>query len=962
MSTWRLGQKQPGNGADAEESRTFRRKTLSLLGLLTALLAGAVSVSPLVGPLWVSAMLVVGAVALAAVSVPRTQRLTPEQRFLPWLGIGAAFVVASWFRLRYWQTVPAGYLGEVLNFVNFAQSLLDQGFPYQPYAWYAHTLFSYAIAAVGAFVPDPLIALRIAQILISLLTVAAIAWCAWVLFGSQAAWLSTALLATSWWHVWATRNGYHQFLTPLFQALVLGGLVQGLRDKKRVGFWVAAIGIAGGLHAYWALYLLPPFAALLVLLFAWRQPAAWRAVRWSVLWAGGVALLLSFPAVWATANAPEGFSYVRQGLSPARVGATTTLEKLLHNASFLQQALWPSLGHADVPPALLDYFLRGGVVLGFGITLRRAWREIPAAATVLLFTMNLAGLLIASANEFYVIAIFVPLFLFAGSGYAALLDASRRVSKYLAWVALVSFLLAWGYFGYAGVERFFRVWADTMFRSPKHPQGLAFLLLPHWRSCVREANCAVPAGEPGRDFEEEALLLSVNLPNYRWLHGLGRVYSDSILFAPIQLMDGRPLRLVLPASRHVEQRLWPSWQAFYPEATKAEIHAPPPWDTPEPRVLAVQVEIPFSALHRRYATNTPASVSQAIFWAPDPGFYEFRSLVPGIAAPSLHKLVPLTGPIYLGRGYHPIEFPWLGWGWSGWQVRRFGLGWEAVDHYLLAVTETETSVHLSNHLGRVAKPVLREWKLRRTLSLPGAIWDMAFCPDRSVSAVIAQRLYEIDVTSGAATALTLMDVPDPSIRCTASGTDIVGRDGSWWRWRQGILSKIGQLPCSVRQIAKSNGPLTTLCTDARLWFETSQEVPLQDRTGQPLPQPVAIERCHDRIYVLDSALAELLSYNDAGQLLGSQAVSHVWWDSELTCEDGRNLYILQWQRGRSAYDSTGALLYHSQSHVPWLFTRNGSPFNGFSFRRFVCNGELAVWTRDLDLEVLERVPITAQAP
>lgn len=145
MSTWRLGQKQPGNGADAEESRTFRRKTLSLLGLLTALLAGAVSVSPLVGPLWVSAMLVVGAVALAAVSVPRTQRLTPEQRFLPWLGIGAAFVVASWFRLRYWQTVPAGYLGEVLNFVNFAQSLLDQGFPYQPYAWYAHTLFSYAI-------------------------------------------------------------------------------------------------------------------------------------------------------------------------------------------------------------------------------------------------------------------------------------------------------------------------------------------------------------------------------------------------------------------------------------------------------------------------------------------------------------------------------------------------------------------------------------------------------------------------------------------------------------------------------------------------------------------------------------------------------------------------------------------------------------------------------------------------
>ncbi len=932
-----------------------------LLGLWIALLAAAVSVSPMVNVFWASALLAIAAITLSAVALPHEATTISCGRSEVWLGLTAALVVTTWFRLCYWQTVPAGYLGEVLNFVNFAEYLRARGFPYEPYAWYAHTLFSYVIATVRIFVHDPLTALRVAQILISLATATAVAWCAWVLFGARAAWITTALVATSWWHVWATRNGYHQFLTPFFQAIAVGGLVKGLRDKDRYGFWIAAVGIAGGLHAYWALYLLPPFAALLMLFFAWTHPKEWQEVRRPAIGAAILTVLLSLPAIVAVARAPEGLSYVSAGLRPVRVGAETLLEKLLHNAAFLGKALFSAGGNANVPPAVLDYLLRGGALLGFGIILRRARREVSSLTLLVLFAVNLLGLLIAIANEFYVIAIFLPLFLFAGTGFATLLSVSQQRARFLGWATLALFILAWGYFGFASVERFFRIWAYTMFRSPRHPQGLAFLLLPHWQSCIRDGTCAVPAGEPGRDFEEEALLLGVHLPSYRWLHGLGRVYSDSILFAPVQFIPGQPLRLIVPPSIHIEQRLLPSWQALYPGTTRSELFAPPPWNDPEPTLLALDIRIPSTALQRRIASSDRLFFTDALFWAPEPGLYEFRRLVPGDAPATLHQSVPLSGLLYLDRGYHPVELPWQGWSWTGWQVRRFGLGWEALDHYLIAVTEAEANSLLRSHLAPPAHQAVFEWSVNRTVPLPGQIWDMAFCPDHNLFVLIGQHLYRIDVVSGHTTALTTVVAPDPSLRCTADGVDIVGRDGNWHRWKDDELLAVFPLPCAVKQIAKSSGPLTALCGDARLWLETGEEIFLLDRFGRPLPRPVAVERCHNRIYVLDATLAELLSYSPTGQLLSSKAVPHVWWESELNCDGDQNLYILQWKRGRPVYSPAGALLYHPHSKAPWVFTREGKPFHGFGFRRFVINGDLAAWTRDNEIEVLRRIELDVHA-
>ncbi|MCX8071485.1 MAG: hypothetical protein N3C12_03385 [Candidatus Binatia bacterium] len=930
---------------------------LQLVGSVIALALAIVSVSPWVQSVMASLGLAVLALGLATLSAPGQAEFETKPRWLPWCGLIAALAVALWFRVQHWKTVPAGYLGEVLNFVNFAAQLRERGFPYEPYAWYAHTLFSYVIAVVGVFVPDNLVALRIAQQLISMATVTAIAWCSWILFGSTTAWMTAAFVATSWWHLWATRNGYHQFLTPLFQALVVGGLIRGLRDKRKSGLALAALGIAGGLHAYWALYLMVPAAVLVTALFFWQRPEEWKRLRFAVAVAAVAAVALSVPAVVVTARAPEGFSYVFGGLQPVRVGAESVGEKAARNASFLQQAFFPQARQANLPPTLVDSLVRGGLVLGMGAALRRALFEPSSAAILVVLGINLFGLIAAITNEFYVIAVFLPAFVLAGYGYASLLQLARSNSRVLGWVVAASFLASWIYFGQASVKKFFGTWAYSMFRSPQHPQGLAFLLLPHWQRCVREASCLVPGNEPGRDFEGEALSLGVTLPAYRWLHGLGSLLSDLVLFPPIRLISGRPLRLILPDLPYVTDRLLPDWRRFYAQLTARKIPAPPPWDQREPRELALEVEIPWTDLEQRFVSPFSAAERATVFWSPAAGRYEFRRFVPSVTSPPSAGTLGSEGPAFLESGYYQIVLDDFGWTWTGWQVRRPGMDWEAIDHYLVTVEKPAIASVLAPYLRKMARPSANEWRLRNQLTVPGLIWDMALCPDQSLVSLIRNQIYRIDLNSGEARELGQVSLPDPALRCTADGIDLVGRDGRWLRWSAENIRDVSQIPCAVRALAKAEGPLTALCDNSNLWLEGGAQLELRNRLGRPLRRPVAVERCGTHIHVLDSDLAELLTYTPAGQLVTTKLLPSVWWESELTCDEEQNLFVLKWRTGRPAYNPDGEPLFHPEFHLLGLFRRKHEGFNGFGFRLFVARGRLAAWTRDNEVEVLERVAV-----
>ncbi|GIW42973.1 MAG: hypothetical protein KatS3mg077_0255 [Candidatus Binatia bacterium] len=924
-------------------------------GLWCAAVLGASSASPWIPSAAASLILASVSVFLACIcdsqAVERRALSRPEAV----TGIVFAFAVAVWFRLQYLDTVPAGYLYEVLNFVHFAQYLKEHGFPYEPYAWYAHTLFSYAIAVVNLLVPDNLAALRWAQFWISLLTVGAIGWCAWSLLGPTTAWITTALVATSWWHVWATRNGYHQFLTPLFQALVLVGLIQGLRKGSPRYLAVAIVGVAGGLHAYWALYLMPPFAMLVIALYIWQYPDHWPRVRGNVGVATMAATLLSLPAVWAAIIAPEGFSYVFRGLDPVRVGAASIGEKLAANASFLISAFFPPLGATDRPPAVVDYLVRGSCLIGLGVAIRRAPSHLSTAAILLLLAINLVGLLGAITNEFYIIAIFLPLFLLAGLGCTTLIETAASFSRGLRYLLIGGFALAWAYFGYGSVQRFFGVWAYRMFRSPDHPQGVAFLLLPHWRQCAQGGTCMVPGKEPGRDFEEEALSLGTRLPNYAWLHALGRVNSAHIAFPPVEVAEAKPLRLVLPAAPHIERRLQPAWMELYPTAKVSTIQAPPPWNKNGPVKLARLIEIPWEAIEKRYLGTLGPGIRKALLWIPEAGPYEFRPLLPWSTTSGflVEKLLS-EGTVYLEPGYHLLVVPVSTWGWTGWQIRRFGLGWDALDRYVVAVTDVEIERLIKPYLGRSARMVDKEWVLHATISLPGPIWDMAFCPGHSVAAIIDGRLYRIQVETHEVAELGVVDLPDPFVRCTAEGIDLVGRDGRWLRF-QGRLHEQPPLPCGVRAMTKNNDRMAALCGNSQIWQLDGPVLYMVDRFGQPLVQPVAIEFCNGLYHVLDAAFGEWLTYSPDGALVESKPMPHIWWDSELTCDAEQTLYVLEWATGRPAFSADRHLLFHPVFRRPALFVRGAEWFHGFGFRKFIVSQDLGAWTRDRTLEILQRL-------
>lgn len=928
---------------------------LTLALLLVAAAAGLLTVSPWVNTWHVAAALGLGAVILSAVKA-RAGDQAPEGWTWPHsVALILALAVGLWFRTRYFHTVPAGYLGEVLAFVNFADELREKGFPYKPYAWYAHTLFSYVIAATGLLVPDPIEAMRLAQLFISLATLGAIAWCAWVLFGRTAACATTALVAISWWHLWATRNGYHQFLTPLFQALVLGGLVRGLRDQRPRALWLAAAALVVGLHAYWALYLLPPFVVLALAVFAWWWPSQWRRMRSTVGTCAVVTVVASIPAILDVSSEPEGFAYVFGGLQPVRVGASTLSQKLATNAAFLRRAFFPEFASAAVPPVVLDPVVRTSLLIGLGTALWAARNSFAALATVGLLGLNVAALLAAISNEFYIIAVFVPVYVLAGLGVARFYKEAQRTGALLAWPVLALLVGIWVSAAVQSERRFFGPWAVNMFRSPQHPQGVAFLLVPHWKACVQAATCMVPMSEPGRDFEVEALSLGWKLRAYAWLHQVRRVESNTALFTPMQVVPGRPVEIFLPDSVHARERLLRIWQEHYPEAVVEAVPPPPPWDELTPRTLAWRVRIPPAALERMFVDPMQSGRIKVLFRAPTSGRYEFRKLVPSHVPVRVDDEIDAVGPVFLEAGYHWLELVVDGVGWSGWQVRFAGLDWTALDHHLVRGDQVKNARHLRPFLGAAAKPGRYSWKLVDRWSLPGGVWDLSLCPDGSAVAWMGGKLYRLASSADAATPLADEAVPDPALRCSTEGIDIVGRDGRWLRWSPEGVREMAVLGCPVAAVAPTGGPLVALCADSRVWQQGADEMQLRDRFDQPLRQPRSITICGGDFYVTDAAVGELLHYARNGVLLDTKVMPNSWWESELACDDEDNLYVLLWREGRVTYSRDGSLLLHPEFLRPSIFTRDQQWFHGFSFRRFAIQGDRAVWTRDAELELLERV-------
>ncbi|HVM98386.1 MAG TPA: glycosyltransferase family 39 protein, partial [Candidatus Acidoferrales bacterium] len=225
-----------------------------------------------------------------------------------------ALAATVFCRLRYLWTVPSGFNFEPLAFLFFARRLVNEGFPYIPYSWYAHTLYSYWIALVLLLFRSDVVAYRVAIAAMSILTVIVLCVCADRLFGRRVAWIVTGLIAASWWHLWASRNGYHQQLMPLIQAMYLYGVVVGFSDDPWRGFAIAAASTVLALHAYWGLYLLAPLSiCVAVYALIWERDG-WRRGRTALAVMVVAALLCLIPLARFLTSELQIFEYVRKAV------------------------------------------------------------------------------------------------------------------------------------------------------------------------------------------------------------------------------------------------------------------------------------------------------------------------------------------------------------------------------------------------------------------------------------------------------------------------------------------------------------------------------------------------------------------------------------------------------------------------------------------------------------------------
>lgn len=947
-------------GDDAQKRGSVLHAMLRA-ALLTAVLAlGASVLSPghlsssTLGLAWLA---FAGALFLMG---PRSERpdLGVWGRLLCALATTAALVAGVWFRTLHLTTVPAGYGYEVLNFVRFAYSLAERGFPYEPYSWYAHTLFSYVIAGVLLLVPDEILALRIASALVSILTVGAAAWCAKKLFGWEAAWATCALLAVSTWHVWASRNGYHQFLMPLFQAMVVGGLVAGLRDGSRAGFVVAVAGMILGLHAYWGLYLMPAYAAAFAAAVWWWFPERWQRSRRLFGISGTVAVLGSAPVLVYLLYVPEGFPYIWESLAPERVGAATFGSKIPINLRYLREAFLPAVPPARSSTALLDALTWAGAVAGTVLALRCVRRHLEALAPLLLIAVYVPGLVLSIANEFYVGSLLLPVYLLAGFAYASAVRAWRSVHGAAGLLAGAAFVAVWVYQAPANFDRFVRVVAPAKLRGANRPEAQGYLLLEHLRA-HQEQNRFVPSDEPGKDFEGEALSLSRQMGSYQWLHGVGRVHSGSVLFPPVWLREGRDAVIYLAKSPHAERFLVPLWQKMYGAVQQRELSPPAPWPELGVGAFAWEIQIPWASLQSRFGARGEGESAVGHLWIAADGVYEFRSLVPVAMPLTVHEREIREGQaVYLEEGYHPIRFVPTGFGWSGWQIRPWGGAWQPFDWYLVHVP-ARVQAEMQPYESRMGVAASFWWERAATVPMPEPPVTLASRGGGKLWAILRTQAREVLAGAAESRAVSLPGTHDFRPVLDSDALEVVTPHGALFRLDPEPVEQIGSLPCEAIGVFGGGSSPLAVCLDGSLIVPGQQPIRLRAADGEPLVRVVAAVRQGEQILLLDAALGQLLAYSLEGTLRWWRVVPRLWWDSQLALDAQGNLYLCRWVTGWRAYTAAGDVLFHPARPQTTLFAERKALLSNLDSRwlTFTANasGPLAAFVRGggVDLYRLE---------
>ncbi|MGD1992394.1 MAG: glycosyltransferase family 39 protein [Anaerolineae bacterium] len=383
-----------------------------------------------------------------------------RQRFL-WGMVGVLLVAAALRLLAFGQVPPGLYHDEAYHGLDALEVLQGDLALYFPANNGREPIFIYLVTLMTGLLGASPFAVRLAAFPVGLLTVAAMATMARVLFSRRVGLLSAAVLAVTLWHVHLSRVAFRAVLLPLFTALVIWQVARALRTGRR-GPWLAAGFIYGlSFYTYNAARFTPVALAVFIVYLLATQPAV-RGLRTS-LW-GGLSLAAAAALV---AGAPLGvYALTHPDAVLGRPGQVSIFNPAIHGGD-----PWGTLGRHtlrtlgmffvqgdriwrhNVPwRPIFDPLLGAAFVVGLLVALRRGRRD-PAAGFVLVWSavMSLTTLLAEDAPHFLRAVGLLPVVaLLPALGLDALWRRWRRPVGVAVTAGVLLFGLGsttWAYFG-----------------------------------------------------------------------------------------------------------------------------------------------------------------------------------------------------------------------------------------------------------------------------------------------------------------------------------------------------------------------------------------------------------------------------------------------------------------------------------------------------------------------------------
>ncbi|RIK41936.1 MAG: hypothetical protein DCC55_10410 [Chloroflexi bacterium] len=314
-------------------------------------------------------------------SPPGVQPIPSASRFRVLVAAYVLFLLALFLRLWRFDELPYGvWYDEAENGLQALRILENPGFrPIFVGSIHAPSHYIYLIAAAFQLFDVSAQSIRLVSVLMGLATVAAGYLAGRELFGRAGGWMLAALVAVARWNVNFSRIGMYNASTPLFELLVVGFLLRGIRRGRYSDYALAGLCLGLGFCFYAAFQLFVGVVVLFVLALILFERGFWRRHWHGLALLFGVALLVIAPVVKFAYEKPEVYFARTSDTSIfARKSAEERLPALLENTRkhLLMFNYWgdPNGRHNLPGRPMLDPYSGALLVVGLGLSLWRGLR------------------------------------------------------------------------------------------------------------------------------------------------------------------------------------------------------------------------------------------------------------------------------------------------------------------------------------------------------------------------------------------------------------------------------------------------------------------------------------------------------------------------------------------------------------------------------------------------------------